>query len=87
MRGRAGQIVGQGFSGKKTQLGLKMSKAVKDVGCSNLKTMIEVSIRFYSRIMRSFLNLQHSSIRETHLRFKGPDVTMTLQCVWSYMHG
>ena len=26
MRGRAGQIVGQGFSGKKTQLGVKMSK-------------------------------------------------------------
>ena len=24
MRGRAGQIVGQGFSGKKTQLGVKM---------------------------------------------------------------
>lgn len=41
MRGRAGQIVGQGFSGKKTQLGLKMSKAVKKVGCLNLKTMIE----------------------------------------------
>jgi hypothetical protein len=41
MRGRAGQIVGQGFSGKKTQLGLKMSKAVKALGCSNLKTMIE----------------------------------------------
>jgi hypothetical protein len=29
MRGRAGQIVGQGFSGKKTQLGVKMSKTVK----------------------------------------------------------
>ena len=41
MRGRAGQIVGQGFSGKKTQLGVKMSKAVKKVGCSNLKTVIE----------------------------------------------
>ena len=41
MRGRAGQIVGQGFSGKKTQLGVKMSKAVKALGCSNLKTMIE----------------------------------------------
>ncbi len=41
MRGRAGQIVGQGFSGKKTQLGLKMSKTVKKVGCLNLKTMIE----------------------------------------------
>ena len=41
MRGRAGQIVGQGFSGTKTQLGVKMSKAVKKVGCSNLKTLIE----------------------------------------------
>ena len=41
MRGRAGQIVGQGFSGKKTQLGVKMSKTVKKVGALNLKTMIE----------------------------------------------
>jgi hypothetical protein len=41
MRGRAGQIVGQGFSGKKTQLGIKMSKTVKKVGCLNLKTIIE----------------------------------------------
>ena len=29
MRGRAGQQLGQGFSGKKTQLGVKMSTAVK----------------------------------------------------------
>ena len=43
MRGRAGQIVGQGFSGKKTQLGVKMSKTVKKIGCLNLKTMIEES--------------------------------------------
>jgi len=41
MRGRAGQIVGQGFSGSKSQLGLKMSKPVKKIGCSNLKTLIE----------------------------------------------
>ncbi len=41
MRGRAGQIVGQGFSGKKTQLGVKMSKTVKKVGALNLKTLIE----------------------------------------------
>ena len=41
MRGRAGQIVGQGFSGNKTQLGLKMSITVKKVGCANLKQMIE----------------------------------------------
>jgi len=41
MRGRAGQVVGQGFSGKKTQLGVKMSKTVKKVGSLNLKTIIE----------------------------------------------
>ena len=41
MRGRAGQQVGQGFSGNKTQMGVKMSKTVKAQGCSNLKTLIE----------------------------------------------
>ena len=41
MRGRAGQQLGQGFSGKKTQLGVKMSSTVKQVGCSNLKALIE----------------------------------------------
>ena len=41
MRGRAGQVVGQGFSGNKTQLGVKMSVTVKKIGCSNLKAIIE----------------------------------------------
>jgi hypothetical protein len=41
MRGRAGQIVGSGFSGKKSQLGVRMTAAVKKLGCSNLKTLIE----------------------------------------------
>jgi len=41
MRGRAGQIVGSGFSGVKTQLGVKMSQVTKKLGCSNLKTLIE----------------------------------------------
>ena len=41
MRGRAGQVVGQGFSGNKTQLGVKMSITVKKIGCSNLKAIIE----------------------------------------------
>ena len=41
MRGRAGQVLGQGFSGKKVQLGLKMSKTTKKVGCFNLKTLVE----------------------------------------------
>lgn len=43
MRGRAGQILGQGFSGKKVQLGVKMSKTTKKVGCLNLKTLVEDS--------------------------------------------
>ena len=41
MRGRAGQVLGHGFSGGKTQLGLKMAKAPKRIGTSNLKQMIE----------------------------------------------
>jgi hypothetical protein len=40
MRGRAGQIVGQGFS-HKSQLGIKMTSTVKKTGCSNLKALIE----------------------------------------------
>ena len=41
MRGRAGQVVGTGFSGKKSQLGVRMTSAVKKLGCSNLKTLLE----------------------------------------------
>jgi len=41
MRGRAGQVVGSGFSGKKSQLGVRMTSAVKKLGCSNLKTLLE----------------------------------------------
>jgi hypothetical protein len=41
MRGRAGQVVGGGFSGGKAQLGVRTTKAVKRLGCSNLKQIIE----------------------------------------------
>lgn len=41
MRGRAGQLVGSGFSGKKSQLGVRTTAAVKKLGCSNLKLLIE----------------------------------------------
>ena len=37
MRGRAGQVMGGGFSGGKAQLGVRTTKAVKTIGCSNLK--------------------------------------------------
>ena len=41
MRGRAGQIMGGGFSGGRAQLGVRTTKAVKKIGCSNLKQMVE----------------------------------------------
>ena len=41
MRGRAGQVLGAGFSGGRAQLGVRTTKAVKRVGCSNLKQLIE----------------------------------------------
>jgi hypothetical protein len=45
MRGRAGQIVGQGFSGKKTQLGVsRCPRLLRKLDLSILKTMIEEDI-------------------------------------------
>ena len=41
MRGGNGQQVGSGFSGSKTQMGVRMTQAVKKLGCSNLKTLME----------------------------------------------
>jgi len=41
MRGRLGQVVGSGFGDKATDLGVRTTKAVKKIGCSNLKQMIE----------------------------------------------
>ena len=41
MRGRAGQVLGGGFSGGKAQLGVRTTKATKKVGCSNLKQLVE----------------------------------------------
>jgi hypothetical protein len=43
MRGRAGQVLGGGFSGGKAQLGIRTTKSVKKIGCSNLKQLVEDS--------------------------------------------
>jgi hypothetical protein len=40
MRGRAGQQIGGGFSSN-VQMGVRTTKQVKRIGCSNMKTMIE----------------------------------------------
>ena len=41
MRGRAGQVLGGGFSGGRAQLGVRTTKTVKRTGCSNLKQLVE----------------------------------------------
>jgi hypothetical protein len=40
-KGRAGQILGAQFSGRGTSLGVRMTKQIKKLGCSNFKTLIE----------------------------------------------
>ena len=40
-RGRSGQVLGGGFSGRGSQLGLRMTKGTKKIGTSNLKSLIE----------------------------------------------
>jgi len=40
-KGRAGQMLGAGFSGRGSQIGVRMTKQVKKIGCANIKTIIE----------------------------------------------
>jgi len=40
-RGRAGQVLGSGFSGRGSSLGVRMTKQIKKLGCSNIKTLLE----------------------------------------------
>jgi len=40
-KGRAGQVLGAGFSGRGSQIGIRMTKQVKKIGCANIKTIIE----------------------------------------------
>jgi hypothetical protein len=41
IRGRQGQVLGQGFGGTRVEYGVKMSKNVKKLGAINLKMLIE----------------------------------------------
>ena len=83
MRGRAGQVVGQGFSGKKTQLGVKMSKTVKKIGSLNLKALIEDDKLLVSDLdviseLTTFIQ------KSDHSRQKKV-VMMTLQCILLFL--
>jgi hypothetical protein len=40
-RGRSGQILGAGFSGRGAGFGVKMTKQIKKIGCANIKTLVE----------------------------------------------
>ena len=85
MRGRAGQILGAGFSGGRAQLGVRTTKAVKTLGCSNLKQMVETDklvINDYELIDE----LSHLYNMDNHIKQK-KDTQMTLQCVVYCLHG
>ena len=41
MRGRLGQVVGSGFGDGQTDLGIRTTKALKRIGCFNLKQLVE----------------------------------------------
>ena len=85
MRGRAGQVVGQGFSGKKTQLGVKMSKTVKKIGSLNLKALIEDD-KLFVQDLDVISELTTFIQKQDHLSSKKV-VMMTLQCVLLYLRG
>ena len=40
-RGRSGQILGAGYSGRGSGFGVKMTKQIKKIGCSNIKSLVE----------------------------------------------
>ena len=40
-RGRAGQVLGVGYSARGSSMGVRMTKQIKKIGCSNIKTLIE----------------------------------------------
>jgi len=40
-KGRAGQILGAMYSGRGSQLGIRMTKQIKKIGCTNIKTLVE----------------------------------------------
>jgi len=40
-RGRAGQVIGSGFGGSQSQLGVRTTTPVKKLGCSVLKSLVE----------------------------------------------
>ena len=68
VRGRGGQRIGGGFT-KNIQLGVKTSKTVKSIGCSNLKDLIEndkLIVEDYDTIVElsSFISRKNSYAAE-----------------------
>ena len=85
MRGRIGQILGAGFSGGRSQLGVRTTKAVKTLGCSNLKQMVETDkliINDYDLIDELSTFVQHGQSYQSE-EGHTDDLAM---CVY-YLHG
>ena len=83
-RGRAGQILGGGFSGRGSGFGVRMTKQIKKIGCSNIKTLIEsdkIIINDFNIIeeMSTFIKKGQSWMARRGLYRRLNDV---FSCVW-----
>src|SRR6056300_266387 len=81
MRGRAGQVLGGGFSGGKAQLGVRTTKAVKKIGCAVFKTMVEsdkMIINDFNIITELSTFIEHGSSFEAE---QGQNDDLVMCCV------
>src|SRR5210317_1067344 len=81
MRGRAGQVLGGGFSGGKAQLGVRTTKAVKKIGCAVFKTMVEsdkMIINDFNIITELSTFIEHGSSFEAE---QGQNDDLAMCCV------
>ena len=83
VRGRKGQVLDGGFGGKgRSQLGVKMSPAVKSIGCSMLKELVEnqkMSIEDID-IIEELCNFVATKKSWAAAPNKNDDLVMTLVC-------
>ena len=89
IRGRQGQILGQGFGGARVEYGVKMSSNVKKIGAINLKMLIEedkLIINDYDTISELTTFVQKSNTYKAE-EGKNDDLVMALLIfAWASTH-
>jgi hypothetical protein len=89
IRGRQGQVLGQGFGGARVEYGVKMSSNVKKIGAINLKMLIEedkLTINDYDTINELTTFVQKSNTYKAE-EGKNDDLVMALLIfAWASTH-